>query len=384
MDVFLRRNPTFVLVDRRLPYGETYGGADAVSAYLAATNYVPLLDTEQGSIATEAKCQSIAELLPKGECEESLLRDVKSRLICIPMRVPGYIRQPYNTERYFWIRVFEQASLRHLPIFLGRDFLTEDDPERAPEKARKIDVPQWTTRNSEKGKEVQVILASQEKVSITEDTRQGLSIRVSGKEGPHVLPGVAADEYANISCAVVDLHPFSATNTRVGGNNANPWDVCLNVLDHTDVPCRRQIYTMLQDGICLLSFDKVDKKSSRTVKRDALCTRRADWLPRRAMAKGVLAMEDIGHEEVLHFFDVCFGTWRQIPWLHLRAVRSKQVLRAVPEQESPILAKLEAAAPAAEMVQASSAESKGKGKGKGRWGRAGLKRGSAALVAVGA
>lgn len=381
MDEFLRKNPTLVLVDPKLPYAETYGGADAVSAYLAATNYVPILDTVVDNLETEAKCQSIAELLPKGECEEGVLRDVASRLICIPMRVPGYIREPYNTERYFLVRVFEQAGLRHLPVCLGRDFFAEEDPI----PARKIAVPQSTTRNSEKGKEAQVFLSSQEKVSLTEMTKHGLSIRLSGKDGPHLLPGVAMEQYAT-TFAVVDLHPFSATNTRVGGNNTNPWDVCVTVPDHTDVHCRRQIHSSLQDGICLLSFDKMDKKSNRWVKRDALCTRRVDWLPQSAVAKRVLSVVEIGREDALHFFDVCFGQWRQIPWQHLRAVRSKQVLRSLQGEEKPAAASLEDGAPSAPTVQTSSAESKGKGKGKGkgRWGRAGLKLGSAALATGGA
>ena len=49
---FLRRNPTLALCDPRLPYAETYAGADAVAAYLAATKYAPLL--EQGPAAGRA------------------------------------------------------------------------------------------------------------------------------------------------------------------------------------------------------------------------------------------------------------------------------------------------------------------------------------------
>ena len=140
--------------------------------------------------------------------------------------MPGYLRQPYNTERYFWIRVFDDASLRRLPIHLGCDFFSENgsvlkadgsrSAPRAPNDTRS-DLPKYTAKNSEKGKDVQVFLVAQEEVSVREDSEQGVSVAIAAKHGPHSLPAVQIDPSLRAEAkAVVDLHPFSATNTRPG------------------------------------------------------------------------------------------------------------------------------------------------------------------------
>jgi hypothetical protein len=238
------------------------------------------------------------------------------------------LRQPYNTERYFWIRVFDDASLRWLPISLGRDFVS----------GKRGNLPEYTAKNSEKGKDAQVFLVAQEEVGIREGEDQDVSIAITAKNGPHFLPGVQVDPSIRAGLsrrAVIDLHPFSATNTRPGGNNANPWDVCLLAQDTASPTARKRICELLENEICLISFDKHER--GKVLKRDALCTRRTHWMPQWASDLKAGSLEGLLRGGNLHFFDVCFGSWRQIAWETLRAVRSKQILSDPPGEKDEVM-----------------------------------------------
>lgn len=354
LESFLRLNPTLALVKAEdLNVSFSFGGTEAVTAYLRATNYHCLkevaasVDTDTATVANtgepagEDNALRLSQFLSPmtkgdmlfkdGDTIGTLVRSCVTKWVCLPLRVPGYMEKPYNTERYFWVGVFEAASLSSLPIVLAQDFCQGPQTSKRGTSSGPFSlIGERTCVNSEKGKEVSVIGVG-DRAEITWMDQLQPGIMITGKHGPHLLPLVQSlDDRADDFPRIVDLHPFSATNSREGGNNTNPWDKLQEFTSKQFQKCagfvssRRDLYSALDAGVCLLSFWK--NSGRLPVKRDALCTVNSAWLPAVAAAEKFETVEEAISCDLLYFFDVCFGTWREIQWHSIFALRSKRIL----------------------------------------------------------